>query len=192
MKRTKKLSQPIYNLLIKNKLDRFTVLQARDELQNSQDRFQDDNEARKYIYRQVSSLVLNGYLKTTGKGRNKLYIKTDAFFLGTFACKTYKYLENEPNVMVQKNTDIQNNNYIATLKKERLRYQSEFSIASHEKEEFDKLMERFPDKQELLMPVFEQIKGRSEMMLGKINAITAALKVIQLPESGFQQEMLIS
>ncbi|ELA9350894.1 hypothetical protein QUN95_000543 [Vibrio parahaemolyticus] len=87
MKRTKKLSHPIYNLLINQNLDRFTVTQARDELQKSIDRFANANDARKYVYRQINHLVSNGYLRTVGNGRTKLYVKTEAFNLGSFSKK---------------------------------------------------------------------------------------------------------
>lgn len=179
VKRTKKLSHPIYNLLINRDLDRFTVIQARDELQQSSDRFEDDNEARKYIYRQINHLVSNGYLKTLGEGREKLYIKTEAFNLGSFSKKTvkrYKRRSSEDGKCVQ---GVQTAQYIEALEKERFQYKTELSITYAEEQEYSRLMNRFPDKKELLMPIYVQAKERSETTLGKINALTTALNVIQ-------------
>lgn len=179
VKRTKKLSHPIYNLLINRNLDRFTVIQARDELQQSSDRFEDDNEARKYIYRQINHLVSNGYLKTLGDGRKKLYIKTEAFNLSSFSKKTvkrYKRRSSEDEKCVQA---VQTEQYIEALEKERVQYKTELSVTYAEEQEYSRLMSRFPDKKELLMPIYVQAKERSETTLGKINALTSVLNVMQ-------------
>ncbi|EGQ8276863.1 hypothetical protein GT901_20695 [Vibrio parahaemolyticus] len=179
MKRTKKLSHPIYNLLINHNLDRFTVTQARDVLQQSIDCFDNANDARKYVYRQVNRLVSNGYLKTVGNGRAKQYIKTEAFNLSSFSKKMVKKYQCE-TMVPEKTTQIsQNEKYIETLQKERIRYKSELSVTFAEEQEYCRLMSRFPDKKELLMPIYTQAKERSETTLGKINALTSVLNIVQ-------------
>ncbi|MCE0493884.1 hypothetical protein [Vibrio salinus] len=185
MKRTKKLSHPIYNLLINRNLDRFTVIQARDELQKStDDRFDDANDARRYVYRQINHLVSNGYLKTVGNGREKLYIKTEAFNLGSFSKKTVKKYQRNM-IKVEKSVQItQTEKYIKALEKERIQYKSELSVILAEEQEYHRLMNRFIDKKELLMPIYTQAKERSETTLGKINALTSVLNAMhnQMPE----------
>jgi len=179
MKKTKKLSHPIYNLLINQNLDRFTVTQARDALQKSIDCFDNANDARKYVYRQINHLVSNGYLKTVGTGRAKLYIKTEAFNLGSFSKKMVKKFQCEA-IKPEKITQIgDTEKYIETLKKERIQYKSELSVTFAEEQEYSRLMSRFPDKKELLMSVYTQAKERSETTLGKINALTSVLNIMQ-------------
>ncbi len=179
MKRTKKLSHPIYNLLINQNLDRFTVTQARDELQKTNDCFDNGNDARKYVYRQINHLVSNGYLKTVGNGRARLYIKTEAFNLGSFSKKMVKKFQCEA-IKSQKTTQIgQTEECIETLKKECIQYKSELSVTFAEEQEYRRLMNRFPDKKELLMPIYTQAKERSEMILGKVNALTSVLNIMK-------------
>ncbi|MGI9838783.1 hypothetical protein [Vibrio parahaemolyticus] len=179
MNRTKKLSHPIYNLLVNQGLDRFTVTQARDELQKSIDRFGNANDARKYVYRQINHLVFNGYLKTVGHGRTKLYIKTEAFNLDSFSKKIVEKYQRE-TIRTEKIVQIgQTEKYIETLEKERIRYKSELSVTFAEEQEYCRLMSRFPDKKQLLMPIYTKTKERSETTLGKINALTNVLNIMQ-------------
>ncbi|EHH1280151.1 hypothetical protein PVB89_002583 [Vibrio parahaemolyticus] len=176
MKRTKKLSHPIYNLLINQNLDRFTVTQARDELQKSIDRFANANDARKYVYRQINHLVSNGYLRTVGNGRTKLYVKTEAFNLGSFSKKMVKKYQCET---INTEKMVQNEKYIEILEKERIQYKRELLVTFAEEQEYNRLMSRFPDKKDLLMPIYTKAKERSETTLGKINALTSMLNIMQ-------------
>lgn len=74
---------------------------------------------------------------------------------------------------------VQTAQYIEALEKERFQYKTELSVTYAEEQEYSRLMNRFPDKKELLMPIYVQAKERSDTTLGKINALTTALNVIQ-------------
>lgn len=170
----------MYNLLIKKGLNEFTIVQARDELVKETDRFKDMNEARKYVYRQVSSLVTKGYLEVKGSGRHKRYSKTELCDHITFVEKSE--IKIRPKRKAAKTTKIEtfNRREFLSLEKERNQYQGELSISLAEVEEYKVLIERFPDKKELLHPMISSAKERSATMLGKVNALTAVLAALRL------------
>ncbi|MDC0611356.1 hypothetical protein OAP63_11510 [Vibrio sp.] len=169
MRKTKRLSQPMYNLLIKQNLDSFTILQLRDAFLGVSDRFTDINEARKYVYRQVNNLVSHGYLLATGNGRKKRYTKTELFFDITFMEKAEKKTQYEsiPKVTEKKMVSSPDTS-LAILKKELNQFQGELSIALDEVDDCRSLMERFPDYVELLEPMLMTAQKRSSAMYARI------------------------
>ncbi len=179
MKKIKKLSYPIYSILINQNLDRFTVTQARDALQKSVNCFDNENDARKYVYRQINQLVSSGYLKTVGNGRAKLYMKTEAFNLSSFSVKVVKKFQCRAMKLEKEAQNSQAKIYIETLKHECIQYRRELSIILAEMQEYNRLMNRFPDKKELLISIYTQANERSEVVTGKINALTNALNIEQ-------------
>ncbi|ELA9350895.1 hypothetical protein QUN95_000544 [Vibrio parahaemolyticus] len=74
---------------------------------------------------------------------------------------------------------VQNEKYIEILEKERIQYKRELLVTFAEEQEYNRLMSRFPDKKDLLMPIYTKAKERSETTLGKINALTSMLNIMQ-------------
>ncbi|PWI34235.1 hypothetical protein DI392_03715 [Vibrio albus] len=181
MKQIKKLSLPIYNLLINNELNDFSVIQARDELQKSEYRFSDDNEARLYIYRQLHRLVANGLLQTEGEERDKKYRKTELFDQTRFAVKLVKKhivhkstSRTVPDVEVSKVS-----NKTDVLEKECTEIQANLSVSLAEVEEYRQLMLRFPETRELLSSVFHEEKERSVRLLAQLNTRNYLLNALK-------------
>lgn len=186
MKQIKKLSQPIYNLLINIELDKFTVTQARDEMQKSEYSISDDNQARMYIYRQLHRLVANGLLRTEGEERDKVYCKTELFNQFRFVIKPTKsqvIKKRKPGAVVNKIAE-RVVNKADMLEKECNEIQANLSVSLAEVEEYQQLMVRFPDTKSLLHSVFEREKERSVQLLAKLNTRTYLLNALKSQTEG--------
>lgn len=177
MKQQARLSKPMYNLLISKNLDQFSITQARDELLKTSDRFDDVNEARKYVYRQVSRLTYKGYLAVKGQGRRKIYTKTDLFYRIQFTERR----DRAESVLGHISQELGATGVsfdFSILEKERNQYHGELSISLAEVDEYKHLLARIPSKQRSLQNLMTDAKERSAALLGKINAITALLSTL--------------
>ncbi|HHC7267565.1 TPA: hypothetical protein ACN30M_001328 [Vibrio parahaemolyticus] len=180
MNQTPKLLKPMYNLLIEKNMDNFSILQARDELLKSKDRFSDETQARKFIYRQVHHLASKGYLVIQGAGRQKRFKKTELFHKAEFSVRTDKSKPKSVNTNHESNerSPARNDDHIVLIK-ERNQYQGELAISLAETEEYKALLGRFPDRSSLLYPLHSAAKERAATILGKMNAVNALISSIE-------------
>ena len=180
MNKTPKLLKSMYNLLIEKNMDSFSILQARDELLKSTDRFSDENEARKFIHRQVHHLASKGYLIILGAGRQKRFKKTDLFNKTEFSVRTENPQPKHTNRKneLNKQTFVRHGDYVVLLE-ERNQYQGELAISRAEAEEYKALLGRFPERSSLLFPLHSAAKDRSATILGKMNAVNALISSIE-------------
>lgn len=180
MNKTPKLLKPMYNLLIEKNMDSFSILQARDELLKSTDRFSDENEARKFIHRQVHHLASKGYLIILGTGRQKRFKKTELFHKTDFSVRSEQSKPKSVRIKHESNeppTKILDDHIV--LIKERNQYQGELAISLAEAEEYKALLGRFPDRSTLLFPLHSAAKEKAATILGKMNAVNALIASIE-------------
>ncbi|MGF1831487.1 hypothetical protein L4D04_20390 [Photobacterium angustum] len=162
-----KINAHMFNLLIENKMDDFSVIELRDALLSLDVSFTDKEGTRQYIYRQILSFEKNGWLTSLGKRRDKRYSITDKFRAQSFAPKSDEKVKS-PNCV---------GNIIGILVQEKKEYEAELAITLGEVEEYQSLLNRFPYDEEILIPLFDAAKERSAKLLGKVNALTNRLEV---------------
>ncbi|WP_404764722.1 hypothetical protein [Vibrio alginolyticus] len=174
MKQIKRLSKPIYNLMIKKGLNEFTIAQARDALVKETECFKDMNEVDEYVFRQVSDLVTKGYLEEKGIGQHKRYTKTGL-------CSHVTFLEEPEAIKTAKTLKSESCRYteLLNLENKRNQYLEKLSVSVAEEEEYRALIQSFPETKELLHPMVSNANRRSATMLGKVNALTTALEVLR-------------
>nr|SHN97597.1 Putative uncharacterized protein [Moritella viscosa] len=66
------------------------------------------------------------------------------------------------------------------LSKEKKTYEAELAISLSEVEEFKDLMQRFPKQNDLFKPFYLETRERSVQLLGKVNALTKVLNIVDL------------
>ncbi|STY52881.1 Uncharacterised protein [Vibrio anguillarum] len=167
----------MFNLLIEKEMDNFLVVELRDALMSITKNVTDPDEARKYVYRQILSFERKGWLFSTGKDRAKRYQKTELFHQIDFSPRESEVKSPPETELI---TEVPMSG-LAVLLKEKNQHEGELAIVLGEVEEYQSLINRFPQNRDLFLPLFTDAKECSARLLGKINAISKALKA-----SGFR------
>lgn len=185
------LHTDVYNLLIVININNFTVSEIRDTLMYESEFFNDENETRKYIYRIICKLTkLKLLIKHTHvEVKKSRYTKSEAFTNANFVMKSNTKMSLVQQSKITQLDDIKSENSVrfsAALSKEKQDYEAEFAITLSEVDEFKDLMQRFPNQNDLFKPFYLEIKERSALLAGKINALTKVLSASNLTsQSGF-------
>ncbi|SGZ20729.1 hypothetical protein [Moritella viscosa] len=185
------LHTDVYNLLIVVNINNFTVSEIRDALMHMSEFFNDENETRKYIYRVICKLTkLKLLIKHTHvEVKKSRYTKSEAFTNTSFVMKSNTKMSLVQQSKITQLDDIKTETSTAfntVLSKEKKDYEAELAVALSEAEEFKDLILRFPKQNNLFKPFYLEIKERSELLAGKINALTKVLSASNLAsQSGF-------
>lgn len=175
MNKVTRINPHMFNLLIEKRMDGFSVIDARDALLNNSVTFLSKDDARKYVYKQLLSFEKKGWLSVVGTHRAKRYHQTSEF----------KALKVEPRVarnskVKADSTAIQISEISLTaLEQEKKQYEGELAITLGEIEEYQSLLTRFPHSRQKMQPLFSAARERSAKLLGKINALTNWIQVVQ-------------
>lgn len=165
----------MFNLLIEREMDNFSVIEARDVLCDGGEPFSSKEKARKYIYKQLLSYEKKGWLSVLGARRDKRYQITNDFKLLTTKPKPLKTRKAESDFTTFQASDAS----ITVLEKEKKQHEGELAITLGEIEEYKSLLMRFPNSKQDMLPLFNGARERSAKLLGRINALTNWIKVIQ-------------
>lgn len=176
-----KLNQYIYSLLIEKECNGFTIVELRDELLILTDTCQDIDEARKFIYRQMTALKRKELLKAKGSGRHKKYFKTELFNSSTFVAK--QVVIEQEKLSISNNVN-QPSPLFEVILNEKKQFEAELAILLGEVDEYKALEKRFPEYLGLFHSALDDAKNNSAKLLGKVNALTTVLALI---ESGASQ-----
>ncbi|CAK4068622.1 hypothetical protein [Vibrio sp. 16] len=171
MKETYKIDSVMSKLLIDNEMDGFSVVKLRDEALKLDETSDDIDAERKRIYRQILRFLKKGWLRSQGEGRSKIYFVTDEF----------KALQTQPKDNRSRKKTI-NFNGQSILREELRQSQGELEIALGEIDEYQSLIDRFP---ELVISLGEHLSAKrihSARLLGKVNALSNALNSLR-PEA---------
>lgn len=179
------LHPDVYNLLITNKMDDFTVSEIRDALVYSSEHFNEENEARRYIYRIICKLVKRGLLikHPNSQIKKTKYKKSELFTKTQFLVKSdikFSKLEEEQTTELNSVDLASNADIFAELLVKKQKHQAELAIKLGEVEEFKALMKRYPQKNELFNPLYLETREHSAQLLGKVNALTKVLNTTDL------------
>ncbi|EJG2018276.1 hypothetical protein U8016_001139 [Vibrio parahaemolyticus] len=167
MARSKKIGTLMQKLLIEEEMDGFTVVELRNASISIDSSFVDLDDARKKVYRQILRFMSNNWLRSEGKGQKKRYFQTDVF----------KNLQSSSKL---KRTNISTPSApdYSVLSHERNQFQGELEIVLGEIEGYLSLYNRFPELESKLAPFLIQARERSAHLLGQINVLTNALKIV--------------
>jgi len=179
------LHQDVYNLLIVNNIDNFTVSEIRDALMYSSEYFNDERETRRCIYRVICKLVKRGLLikHPNALAKEIKYTKPELFFTANFVIKQgVKTVEVKAAKIpvLNDNSAVTNTGFFAELLEQKQKHEAELAIKLGEVEEFKALMKRYPQKNELFNRFYLETRDCSAQLLGKVNALTKVLNTSKL------------
>ncbi|UPR49254.1 hypothetical protein ITG13_20040 [Vibrio cyclitrophicus] len=167
------LIQPLYQILVDNQLDDFSVLELRDRFMELADPELDKATARRFVYQHILRLVKKQLL-------NKVFV--DGFQKATYQ-KTVLFSRTSWEIIGDDQTIPPNEtpcgNKLAFPKiilQERLEQcESDFLACLHEFETYQDLSSEFPHLKESLYDVRHKTKVQSSKLVGEIRAIKMAL-----------------
>ena len=171
------LHEDIYNILINNKYNNFTIEEFRNELLNCSDVFNDKILARKFIYRQVYRLLHKGLLINIRNSDDKKarYIKSELFKITPFI---YKHKKSNSTRQVTSTIKKRIPSSFAILEKEKFKLQEKLAITISEVDVYSELLMRLPAQASHLRKFQSEAKSTSIHLTGKINALEKILNVL--------------
>ncbi|WP_318403988.1 hypothetical protein [Photobacterium leiognathi] len=175
MKKVTRINPDMFNLLIENGMDNFSVIEARDALLNGTSTFSSRDDARKYVYRQLLSFEEKGWLSVTGTSRDKSYHQTNEFKSLTIEPRATRNRNSKADLKAVQTPESSLN----ALEQEKKQHEGELAITLGEIEEYQSLLIRFPNSKQDIQPLFNAARERSAKLLGRINALTNWMKVAQ-------------
>jgi len=176
------LHNDVYNLLIIENINNFTVSEIRDALMYKSEYFNDENETRRYIYRVICKLTkLKLLIKHANSAIKKIkYTKSEAFVTANFVIKPTEKTSNEQTQPINDVVPERNDDFINNILKEKQNHEAELAITLSEVEEFKALIQRFPSKNKLFRSFYLETRERSAQLLGKVNALNKVINTLKL------------
>jgi hypothetical protein len=169
MSKTIELNESIYQLLIEKNFNHFTITTLRNTLQALNDNYKNvgDDEARRFVYRQVVRLVNKGLL-TRDKHlspKRAQYSKTVLFKTSVFTkagkcsvSSVSKFRKMKSNFKRELNDDIK-------------AYESEIYILASEIEEYKRLISTYPNNIDSITIFLNKGQTRLLSLKGKLAAL---------------------
>lgn len=176
----------LHYLLVTQKMNDFTVAEARDALLTEYAEFTDEVESRKFVYRQLTRNIEKGLVKRidcfkTGS-KKVIYSKTEKFFTSKIVPITRGSKKRTPTAKPPANTPVAVD-YKTELKKELMTYEIDLNASIEEVNEYKRLSSRFPELKEKLQQHQLQTKNQSVQLLGKVHALQ---KLLGYTVTGYQ------
>ncbi|MGR5153194.1 response regulator [Photobacterium swingsii] len=170
------INEHIYNILMDEQFDNFTVLQLRDIYLSSKETTINIVEARKIVYRQILRLLKLGLLekKEAERPRKPTYTKTALFHEAKLQPRV-KITQSEQALSmpdsIKQDVAEKAQNVIQQLDKMLKQYQVDLLASIGESEEYMRLYESLPEIKSHLEMQYHQARERSSKLLGQIKAI---------------------
>lgn len=171
-----KLIQPLYEILIEEQLDGFSVLELRDRYIALCDLTLDKSVARQLVYRNIRRLVDKKLLrKVSIKGSHKvMYQKTDLFSkIHWKLSEKHQWTESHSRVTAFCENNSTSPKLVLANRLEKC--ESDFLACLHEIKVYQGLSFEFPHLKESLHEVRSKTKIQSSKLVGEIRAIKIAL-----------------
>lgn len=167
------LIQPLYQILVEEQLDDFSVLELRDRFMALTAPKNDKATARRYVYRHILRLVKKQLLNKvfTDECQKATYQKTVLF------SKTSWEITEDGQTIRSNETSSESKLVFPKIElQERLdQCESDFLACLHEFETYQNLSSEFPYLKESLYDVRHKTKVQSSKLVGEIRAIKMAL-----------------
>ncbi|WP_026179929.1 hypothetical protein [Hahella ganghwensis] len=167
-----KLPHPLNELLLDERLRKFTILELRNEYEKrfGLGDFASRSQLRMSIYRRILSLVKKGYLEKREKDSNSpaLYIVQEQFRADTLLIRD-KLSEKTHVYPAAKNHNA--HSPIAALRVKQSQYQVDMLACAGECKEYQQLAEEFPHLRDQIDLMFRRARERSSELMGQLRAI---------------------
>lgn len=169
------LIQPLYQILVEEQLDDFSVLELRDRFMALSEPQIDTATARRFVYRHILRLVNKQRLnKVVSEGGQKTRYQKSELFAKT----SWNIIQDEHTINLSESDASCENKQVfpKTILQERLEQcESDFLACLHEFETYQGLSSEFPHLKESLHDVRRKTKVQSSKLVGEIRAIKMAL-----------------
>lgn len=169
------LNSYIYELIIKKKLDRFTLAELGSEFLQIAHDFKDEIMVDNFILQQLTKLQI---LKVLIREENiypkgDIYCKSPHFYKAEFI-KNTKKLDDK---YFDKN-HINDLEFITLINKKKLVEKNNLTIIQSEITEYEYLMKKYPTKRKLILSVHQNAEHKSNCQLGKIKALENISQIV--------------
>ncbi|MFA0061778.1 hypothetical protein AB4370_18465 [Vibrio cyclitrophicus] len=166
----------LYQILIGDQLDNFSVLDLRDAFLKASRCPQDNNWARRFVYRHILRLERALLLERVSvkSSAKPLYRKTPLFAetVWNVVFEEFKQESESTEVHSQEDSVI----FLQEILKKRLEQcESDFLACIHEFETYKNLCSEYPHLMDSLFDVQRQTKTQSSKLMGEIRAFKMAL-----------------
>ncbi|HIF9153717.1 TPA: hypothetical protein ACX6SN_001442 [Photobacterium damselae] len=165
MNPTIKLNQDIFNALKQINSDLFSVIEIRNIIQTTPDKYKNKNAARLYVARKLEALTTIGMLKRSGSGRSKLYSKTRYFYTANI-----EIVEKRKNKLKEKKQSEENIQLtIKELESEKKFIENELMKTITELNEYKILINRSDSLQKALQFTYQKLIRNCDILTTQIN-----------------------
>ena len=170
------INEHIYNILMDEQFDNFTVLQLRDIYLSCKETTINMVEARKIVYRQILRLLKLGLLEKNEveRPRKPTYSKTALFYEAELQPRVKITQSEQAKIVpdsIKQDVAEKPQNVIQKLEKMLKQYQVDLLASIGESEEYMRLYETLPEMKSHLEMQYHQARERSSKLLGQIKAI---------------------
>ena len=175
MSTQQRINSDIYQSISQPEVTQFTVVDVRDYILENSDMYGNKNTARLFSARQLQKLEDIGLIESVGRGRHKVYSKSDDFFRANF-----KFVDKKRKTSIPKTAEVQRNRPIAIeLESEKNHIEAELAITLAEVDEYKVLMARSGELNELLRPSYSVTAQKAAALMAKLNVWTSAIELIR-------------
>jgi len=168
------LNQFLYQILIEDQFDNFSVLELRDAFMKASKLTLDKNDIRRFVYRHILRLERIQLLKKVeGKTSAKAKYQKTAQFSSTRWNTVDEKIELEPRESKPKEDG---SLFPQTVLQKRLEQcESDFLACIHEFETYKSLCSEYPHLADSLFDIQRKTKTQSSKLVGEMRAIKMAL-----------------
>jgi hypothetical protein len=171
MTKTIKLNEYIYNLLIEKKFDHFTITTLSNTLQAVNESYEETNEARRFVYRQVIRLVNRGLLVRDNNPSPKKaqYSKTTLFNAYSYI-KVIKSRDVKDTMLKEGEVNV-DEHFQSEIEQKKIIYECELLMLDSEMEEYTQLSDKYPSNREVIVNFIDKTQLRLLVLKGKLTAL---------------------
>lgn len=170
-----KLNPYIYELLVKKKLDRFTLAKIGDEFLHIAHDFKNEGDVNKFILQQLTKLqILKVLIRKENVSPNcDRFYKSPRFYKAEFIKETKKlddkYFDKH---------HMNDHEFITLINKEKLEAKANLTVIQSEIREYEYIMKKYPTKRKLILRLHQNAEHKSNCQLGKIKALESISQIV--------------
>ncbi|OEE68057.1 hypothetical protein A1OO_20210 [Enterovibrio norvegicus FF-33] len=168
-----RIDSAIYDALSSNMFHQFKVIDIRDHIQSTSNKFGTKQSTRLFVARQLNKLEGKGLLTSSGNGRSKYFIKSELFDSANFRLTDIRRRAEETDTESHQR-DI---SILLELEQEKRDIESELTLALAEIKEYKTLMGRSGELNSLLGPYYSTATQKAASHLAKLNVWSKAIEL---------------
>lgn len=168
------LNQSLYQILIEDKFDNFSVLELRDEFMKTSKLAEDKNDIRRFVYRHILRLERIQLLKRV---EDKTSAKAKYQKTAQFSTTRWNTVDEQVGFEPRKSKPKEDGALLpqTELQKRLEQCESDFLACIHEFETYKSLCSEYPHLADSLFNIQRKTKTQSSKLVGEMRAIKMAL-----------------